>query len=333
MRRYLPRITDEALLRFTLAVLILGGILTYFGGNIFIAVPPGHVGILWSRFLGGTITDRSYGEGMHIFLPWDQLTLYDVRAQHLSQNIEGITRDGLQVSLTLDVRYHLIIDQVGLLQQAIGPDYENVLLKPTAAAFARSQIARYTVEEVYSTQRSYIERVMLDYMRLNRTLMVREGLKGKSFLNYDAVFINQITLPSIVRDAIEHKVAQYEVTQEWQYRIQRERLESDRRLIEARASREVLDMLGNKLTDTFVRLRYVESLERLANSPNAKMIVTGAGGSNTPLIMGVDAGGADARKPATSVPDPAPPLGASSPPLLSPPSTVPLLEPEPVQPP
>jgi prohibitin 2 len=306
MIRIFPKFSDDALLRFTLAVLIFAAVVAYFADNIFVSVPAGHVGVLWSRFMGGTQTDRIYKEGMHIFLPWDKLTLYDVRAQDLSQTIDSLTLDGLQISLTLDVRYHLIIDEVGELQRNVGADYENTILKPTVAGFARGQVARYTAEEVYSTQRSYIERVILDFMRLNRTLMVREGVTGTSFLNYDAVFINQVTLPATVQRAIESKVAQFEALREWKFRVQREQIESDRRLIEARASRDVLDTLGSRLTETFVHLRYLDVLNQLATSPNAKVVIAAPGGStNPPVVLGVD-GTRPAGPPSSAAESPAP---------------------------
>src|ERR1700740_2448032 len=48
-----------------------------------IEIPPGHAGVLWSRFAGGT-SDRIYPEGTRIILPWDRLTIYDIRLQRLS---------------------------------------------------------------------------------------------------------------------------------------------------------------------------------------------------------------------------------------------------------
>lgn len=319
MRRYLDRIGDEFLLRFTLVVMIIGGLLAFFAENIFISVPPGHVGVLWSRLFGGTMTGDVYREGMHIILPWDTVTLYDVRAQNRPQTLEAITLDGLHVTLTLDVRYHLIIDQVGHLQRHLGPDYANVVLSPTAASFARSQVARYTAEELYSTHRPYIERVILDFMRQNHNVMLRDGVTGLSFINYDAALINDVHLPDQMRRAIENKLIQQEVTEEWVYRIRREQLESERRTIEAQATRTVLNTLGDSLTDTFVRLRYVEMLERLATSPNTKIIVTGPGGAPPALMVGADTAGAGGAAPVVTGEAGSPPLVLPVPPSLIPP--------------
>ncbi len=288
MRLWLNRVGDETLLRITLGVMMAGLFLAYFAENIFIVVPPGYAAVRWSRFFGGTVTEQVYPEGMHIFLPWDRATLYDVRAQHLSRQIESLTHDGLHIALTLDVRFHPIIDQLGQLQRNLGPEYLDTLIAPMAASFARQQIARFTAEEVYATQRTYIERIILDFMRLNRTIVVREGVSGVPFINYDAVFINKIVLPVTLQAAIESKVAQLEATKEWVYRVERERLESQRRLVQAEGTRDVLATLGEKLSETFVRLRYVEMLETISGSPASKLIVTAPGGIGPAIVTGTE---------------------------------------------
>ena len=61
-----------------------------------IAVPAGHVGVLWLRFFGGTVTDYVLGEGMHIVLPWNVLTLYDVRLRNETHRYEAVSANGWQ---------------------------------------------------------------------------------------------------------------------------------------------------------------------------------------------------------------------------------------------
>src|SRR4051812_27638165 len=59
-----------------------------------IAVPAGHVGVLWLRFFGGTVTDYVLGEGMHIVFPWNVLTLYDVRLRNDTHRYEAVSANG-----------------------------------------------------------------------------------------------------------------------------------------------------------------------------------------------------------------------------------------------
>lgn len=289
MMRLFRRISDEAMLKITLGVLFVSLVVGYLAPNIFISVPAGHVGVLWSRLFGGTVTTEVFSEGLHAFLPWDHVTLYDVREQRLSEQVDSVTSDGVHVMITMDVRYHPIISQLGFLQRNLGPDYVSTLIAPNVSAFLRQQVARYSTEEVYSTQRVYIERVVLDYMRLNRSVILRASTAGLQFVNYDAVFINGVVLPKSMRAAIGLKIAQREAVHEWSYRVQREQLESQRREIEAEGTRRVLAILGEKLSDTFVRLRYVEMLGTLAQGNGTKLIVTAPGGAGPGLLVGTDA--------------------------------------------
>lgn len=60
---------------------LLAFALVFFWPQIFITIPSGHVGVLYRRFGGGTVTDRVFGEGAKIIAPWDTLFIYEVRVQ------------------------------------------------------------------------------------------------------------------------------------------------------------------------------------------------------------------------------------------------------------
>ena len=64
-----------------ISLLIISFLLAYFWQNIFISILPGHAGVLWKRFQGGTVTDKVYGEGLHIIFPWDKMYDYSLRIQ------------------------------------------------------------------------------------------------------------------------------------------------------------------------------------------------------------------------------------------------------------
>ena len=48
-------------------------ILVFLWPRIFVSVYAGELGVLYSRFFGGTILDRVYQEGLHFITPWDTL--------------------------------------------------------------------------------------------------------------------------------------------------------------------------------------------------------------------------------------------------------------------
>lgn len=165
--RWLGHFGDEVLMRIVLCILILAMLGIYFSSNIIISIQAGHVGVLWSRFGGGTVTDRVYGEGIHLIFPWDKMIPYDVRAHHVIRSYDAITSDGLAIKVALDVRYHVDADRAGFLHKYVGEDYIDVAIAPRVGAFARAQLSRFSAEEIYSKNRLYIEHAILDQLRTN----------------------------------------------------------------------------------------------------------------------------------------------------------------------
>lgn len=62
--------------------------------QIFITVPAGHVAVMWYRFFGGTVVDTTYGEGIHMIFPWDEMYIYDARLQNQARVYDTISSNG-----------------------------------------------------------------------------------------------------------------------------------------------------------------------------------------------------------------------------------------------
>src|SRR5271166_6308037 len=72
-------------------------------------VPSGDVGVLWKRFGGGTVLNPNLlkNEGMRITLPWNQVFLYDLRLQSATQTYNAISRDGISLTASINIRFRL----------------------------------------------------------------------------------------------------------------------------------------------------------------------------------------------------------------------------------
>ena len=118
--------------------------------NVIITVPSGHVGLLWKRFRGGTMVDprQLKEEGLRVLLPWDRLFIYDLRLQTTTDTYNAISKDGVNLAATINIRFRLKHDAIPQLHQAIGPDYVARLVRPEIGNRAREIIAEYTAEEV-----------------------------------------------------------------------------------------------------------------------------------------------------------------------------------------
>jgi regulator of protease activity HflC (stomatin/prohibitin superfamily) len=100
------------------------------------------------------------------------------------------------------------------------------------------------------------------------------------------LLIRSINLPEQIKGAIESKLKQEQEALAYQYRLQREQSEAERRRIEAEGIAAFNRIINASLTDQILKQRGIEATIQLAESPNAKVIVIGSGEEGLPLILG-----------------------------------------------
>ncbi|EKV29837.1 band 7 protein [Caenispirillum salinarum AK4] len=277
------------------------------GPSIFINVPAGHVGVLWKRFAGGTVTEIYYTEGLQVIWPWDEMYIYDVRLQNDARVYDVISADGLEMSVEIAVRYRVTRDSAGYLHKLIGPNYPEILVYPEIGSHARTLISRYSPEQLYTTKRAFIQKQILERMvtQLGES-MLDQGLDDR-LVQVEDVLIRSVRLPEPVRQAIEHKIQQYHVMLEYDYRLQREQKERARKQIEAAGIQAFQQTVSQGITPDYLRLRGIEATLALAQSPNSKIVIVGGGDDGLPIILGgLDqapaATGRTGRTPAAALP-------------------------------
>ena len=151
IERHLPM-----LVIYLMVATLIGVVLAPF---MLVTVPSGYVGVLWKRFGGGTVLNPSLlkNEGMRITLPWNKVFLYDLRLQSATETYNAISRDGISLTASINIRYRLKRDSVPQLHQSIGPNYVQALVVPEIGNRTRQVMAEYTAEDIYSTKRAEIQ--------------------------------------------------------------------------------------------------------------------------------------------------------------------------------
>ena len=143
-------------------------------------------------------------------------------------------------------------------------------------------------------------RVAHDSLLLKADKLIMEFRKGNEDLDrlkkaYDDLFtiielkdvlISRVALPPRIKDAIEAKLAQEQIAQEFDFRLERERKEAERKRIEARGIRDFQHMVSSGIKGGLLKWKAIEATLALARSQNAKMIVIGAGEDGLPVILG-----------------------------------------------
>jgi regulator of protease activity HflC (stomatin/prohibitin superfamily) len=153
----------------------------------------------------------------------------------------------------------------------------------------RTEISSFTAEELYSTKRGVIE---IDTYKNLTSNPAPTGIGDRDLkaMPYELVSLNdilmkEIILPERVRTAIEQKLTQGQLVEEYKFRVERERLESERKAIEAEGVRRFQDIVTPTISDAYLRWRGIEATLKLAESPNTKVVIIGNGPGGLPVIL------------------------------------------------
>ena len=95
---------------------------------------------------------------------------YKVRQQSISDRMNVLSVNGLEVGVDGTVWFQPIQNDLGKLHQEKGTNYQHEILKPAISAAARSVVGRYTPEQLYSSKRDIIQEEVL----LKRSLKLIE---------------------------------------------------------------------------------------------------------------------------------------------------------------
>ena len=285
--RYLPSIVIYLMLVTLVAVVLFP--------YAAVTVPSGHAGVLWKRFGGGTVLDprQIRDEGLHLIWPWNELFLYDLRLQSVTETYNAISSDGVSLSSTMNIRFRLQRAAAPVIHQALGPNYPQLLVRPGIGSLTREVMAQYTDEQVYSTARQEIQDKIrsLAQDRLSEKMMEREGDEpyrvslSDTVILYDTL-VYGIELPVLVVNAINRKIEQYYISEEYKFRVERERRESERKKIEAEGIREFQQIVSQGISDSYLRWRGIEATLQLSQSTNSKVVIIGSAKDGLPLILG-----------------------------------------------
>lgn len=252
-------------------------------------IPAGHVGVLWKRFGGGTVTDEVYPEGFRLTFPWDIFYVYDARLKTMEKDVQVMTSDGLLITLTLAWRYHLQSSETANLHKFVGPKYAETMIAPTVGARTRDVVAIYQPEELYTEKRLKIQDQILEAVQYDiKKSFEYHGRINVDWMVIEDVLIKSIVLPPGVQEAIVRKNAAFHDMEAHTFRIQKEQKEAERKRVEALGIRNFQEIVSNGMSDSYLRWRGIEATLDLAKSPNAKVVVIGNAKNGLPLILNMD---------------------------------------------
>jgi regulator of protease activity HflC (stomatin/prohibitin superfamily) len=108
-----------------------------------------------------------------------------------------------------------------------------------------------------------------------------ETLSGQGII-IESVLMKSIQLPEGLARSIEQKLQAEQDAMRMEFVLQQERLEADRKVIEAKGTRDAQKILSEGLTEQIIKIRSIEAFEELSKSANSKILITDG---KTPMLI------------------------------------------------
>ncbi len=261
----------------TLGVLLAVILLLVFISNPFVVIPSGYVGVKLT--LGKASTDE-LRPGLHLILPLVQrIEKMSVRTHSYdltgSNSINALSKDGLTINVELTTLYKIQPDKAAEIYIEYGPWYEDRIIKPVIRSAVRDVIATLDSAQVYQ-ERSLIQQRIAQ--------QVRSELE-KRFILLDEILIRDIKLPRKVVEAIEQKRRALEEAQRMKFLVEKEKLEAERKKIEAKGIAEANRIIAGSLTKEYLMWKFLENIKAYAESGNNTIILIPYDTNMTPIIQ------------------------------------------------
>jgi regulator of protease activity HflC (stomatin/prohibitin superfamily) len=263
----------------------LGGIALAVIGLLMACVKQTDAGQVGVQKLFGNVQDRVLESGLNFVNPLVDVVPINVRTQNYTMSgihnegqkqgddaIRVLSSDGLEVTIDLTVLYHVNREEAPRIIREIGPDYEEVIIRPVTRTKIRDNAVFYNAIDLYSVKREEFQQ------RIYKDIETNFKQRG---LTLEQLLIRNIALPESVKQTIESKINAEQDAQKMQFVLQKEKQEAERKRVEAQGIADYQRILSLGLSDKMLQYEQIKAMKELSVSQNSKVIIMGnKAGSN-----------------------------------------------------
>ena len=254
-------------------------ILILFFGSIFLGlalqscatIKQGEVGV--KRKLG-KYSDKGYTEGLKVYNPlFSRIIKISTQTENLEVGINIPSKEGLNIMSEVSILYNINPKDAPELLRNIGTDYEENVILPVFRSAVADVSANYFAKDMHTGERSNIEE------SIKQRMMTYLDDKG---IMIEAVLLKSIQLPRSLAMAIEEKLEAEQQAERMQFVLTQAEREAEQKRIEAQGVRDAQIIISEGLDQRVLQFKSLEAFEKLANSPNTKVIISDG---DMPIIM------------------------------------------------
>jgi len=204
---------------------------------------------------------------------------FDARTQELKETMNVPSKEGLTVTLEISLLYSLSFEYANRIYKTVGENYVETILVPQFRSVVRGVTANYDAKALYTAERETLaSRIETELSKL---------VKSRG-ITLEAAALRQITLPPGLTASIEEKLKADQESQRMQFVLLKESQEAERKRIEAKGIADFQDIVSKGISEQVLKWKGIEATEKLAASPNTKIVIIGSGKEGLPIILGGD---------------------------------------------
>lgn len=224
----------------------------------------------------GAVSNDVLSEGFHLVNPLSSVDEISIRTTEEKEDMTVPSREGLSVQLEVSAMYRVDPKRAVDLYRTVGLDYAETLIVPLLRSEVRSVTVQHEAKSLYTAGREEISRQMQE------ALAPQLAPRG---IILEAVLLRKVSLPDSLQNAINAKLAAEQAAQQMEFTIAKEKAEAERKRIEAQGIAEYQRITAREVNEAILRWKGIEATERLATSPNAKIVIIGGGKDSLPLVL------------------------------------------------
>jgi regulator of protease activity HflC (stomatin/prohibitin superfamily) len=237
-------------------------------------IRPGEAGVKQKL---GKLDTKVTTEGSVFFNPFTTKVIKEsIQTNNLELSLRLPSKEGLSVDSEISILYRLEVSKLPTVLQNIGPNYKDVMTSVFRSASA-DVCSQFFAKDMHSGKRADIEKDI--------QIKMAETLNPQGII-IEAVLMKSIQLPQGLSFSIEQKLQAEQDAMRMEFILQQERLEAERKIIEAKGTRDAQKIIAQGLTPEIIKIRSIEAFKELSRSPNAKVIITD--GKTPYLISGAE---------------------------------------------
>lgn len=222
-------------------------------------VPTGNVGIK-TRF--GAVQDTVITEGINFKVPFiEKIVLINCKTQKLETYAESSTKDMQTVNVTIAVNYNVNKNTANKLYQEVGPNYEEIIIRPAMLESIKSSMAQYTAEELITKRAEVSEKI-------KETIIAKVSERGFTVTGFNTTDIN---FSDAYNQAIEKKAVAQQEVETAKANLEKQQIENEQRISVAETDAKVMELQNSKITENTLKLKELENQEKFINKWNGAM--------------------------------------------------------------